>query len=519
MIMELKENLLDTKRGIIAHQVNCKGEMGAGVAKQIRQKLLSKKQFEHYRRMCKENSPETLLGSCWCYSVNGSKTLEVANLFAENITTGKGLGTDYGALEESLSILKQQARVYHMAISIPGYLGCDLAGGDWEYVYAKILTPLFEDYPYGLRICYLPKTVKTLWEEFGDVSMDPDTECIESTWHGFPAGTHREEIWKWFEETFHVSVAEDLMGLDSNPDAELYPEYPCRERKCKNTCGDRMRRDPCDRRTEDPSYAGLDHQENLLRKVVAYMGSQFDGVKKLLEIGFSVDDMRRYGVPEYQIPTNTLIEYLYRAGSNNKKYSKAVVSGLLDESQVKEIWDCLEEGTYFFPGQVGLPDDNRYSGTVDDHAWFELQDITFTNNKPTVELSAQDLIRNFRKAKDAWDLGEYETPFTCFFNPLIKMRRLSGEEIIEHGFRYIRELVNTDFEIWNAKKRYFLYFRDARKGKLELYREGTLEEISEFFIWMQDHSMDEDIISEIDALPENESEKDVWNRRFDQRRN
>ena len=26
-------------------------------------------------------------------------------------------------------------------------------------------------------------------------------------------GTHREEIWHWFEETFGVSVAEDLMGL------------------------------------------------------------------------------------------------------------------------------------------------------------------------------------------------------------------------------------------------------------------------------------------------------------------
>lgn len=490
MIMELKENLLDTKRGIIAHQVNCKGEMGAGVAKQIRQKLLSKEQYEHYRHMCKENAPEMLLGRCWCYPVNGSKTLTVANLFAENIPTGKGLDTDYDALEKSLSALRNQARVYHMPISIPGYLGCGLAGGDWETVYSKILIPLFEDYPYGLTICYLPKSVKTLWEEFGDVSMDPDTECIESIWHGFPAGTYRVEIWKWFEETFQVSVAEDLMGLE-----------------------------PCVGKEEDPSYAELDHQEKLLRKVVVYIGSQFDGVKKLLEIGFSLDDMRRYGVPENRIPTNTLIEYLYRDGSNYKKYSNAVVSGLLDESQVKEIWDCLEEGTYFFPGQIGLPDDNRYSGTVDDHAWFELQDITFTNIKPTVELSAQDLIRNFRKAKDAWDLGEYETPFTYIFNPLTKMRRLSGEELIEHGFRYIRKLANTDFEIWNAKKRYFLYSRDARKGKLELYREGTLEEISEFFIWMQDHSMDEDIISEIDALPENESEKDVWNRRFDQRRN
>lgn len=407
MIKEIKGNLLDTKRGIIAHQVNCKGVMGAGVAKQIRQKLLSKEQFEHYRRMCKENPPEMLLGGCWCYPVNGSKTLTVANLFAENIPTGKGLDTDYDALRKSLSVLRNQARVYHMPISIPGYLGCGLAGGDWETVYSKILIPLFEDYPDGLMICYLPESVKTLWDEFGDITMDPDTECIESSWHGFPAGTHREEIWKWFEETFHVSVAEDLMGLDSTPDGELYPEYPCRECRYLNACGDVMSRVPCDMRKEDPAYAGLNHQEKLLRKVVSYAGSQFHGVQKLLKIGFSLDDMRHYGMSESRIPSNTLVEYLYRDASNYKVYSKAIVSGLMNEAEVKVIWDCLDEGTYFLPGQVGPPDDNRYSGTADDHAWFELQDIKLTSFKPTVNLSAQDLLQSFQKAKDAWDLVKY----------------------------------------------------------------------------------------------------------------
>ena len=52
-----------------------------------------------------------------------------------------------------------------------------------------------------------------LWCEFGDIPMNPETECIESEWNGFPVGTHREEIWHWFEEAFDVSVAEDLMGL------------------------------------------------------------------------------------------------------------------------------------------------------------------------------------------------------------------------------------------------------------------------------------------------------------------
>ena len=41
--------------------------------------------------------------------------------------------------------------------------------------------------------------------------MNPETECIEQAWHGFSSGTHREEIWHWFEETFQISVAEALM--------------------------------------------------------------------------------------------------------------------------------------------------------------------------------------------------------------------------------------------------------------------------------------------------------------------
>lgn len=54
---------------------------------------------------------------------------------------------------------------------------------------------------------------KALWKEFGDISMNPETECIEEAWCRFPTGTHREEIWHWFEDTFDLSVAEDLMGL------------------------------------------------------------------------------------------------------------------------------------------------------------------------------------------------------------------------------------------------------------------------------------------------------------------
>lgn len=58
--------------------------------------------------------------------------------------------------------------------------------------------------------------IQNLWDAFGNVPMNPETECIEQDWNGFPAGTFREDIWHWFEETFDISVAEDLM----------YSKYP-----------------------------------------------------------------------------------------------------------------------------------------------------------------------------------------------------------------------------------------------------------------------------------------------------
>ena len=46
----------------------------------------------------------------------------------------------------------------------------------------------------------LDSRLERLWDDFSDVPMDSETECICDSFLGFPAGTHREEIWKWFDE-------------------------------------------------------------------------------------------------------------------------------------------------------------------------------------------------------------------------------------------------------------------------------------------------------------------------------
>ena len=37
--------------------------------------------------------------------------------------------------------------------------------------------------------------LEKLWAEFGDVPMNPETECIEAPFMGWGVGIHREEIW------------------------------------------------------------------------------------------------------------------------------------------------------------------------------------------------------------------------------------------------------------------------------------------------------------------------------------
>lgn len=61
------------------------------------------------------------------------------------------------------------------------------------------------------------KKAKALWAELSDIPVD-DYDQIELDWHYFKAGTHREDIWHWFEAVFDLSVTDDLMSKAQEPD-------------------------------------------------------------------------------------------------------------------------------------------------------------------------------------------------------------------------------------------------------------------------------------------------------------
>lgn len=153
MITEKTMDLLTTECDIIAHQTNCRGVMGGGVARQIREKLLSPEKYAEYVSVCKESSSK-LLGTVQYLPANNGKT--IANLFGEDIPTGVRLDTDYDALRRALESLELYAQQHHMSVALPGYIGCGLAGGDWKIV-SKMIYDIFSESNVYLEICYLAR--------------------------------------------------------------------------------------------------------------------------------------------------------------------------------------------------------------------------------------------------------------------------------------------------------------------------------------------------------------------------
>ena len=129
-------DLLDVTEGIIAHQVNCYGVMGAGVALAIARRY--PRVESRYRELCREVTPEALLGHAQLVlNATPEHPVEVANLFGQ-LTPGPA--TDYDAVRDALSLLADTAIVigYFGPLHVPYLMGCGIGGGDWD-TYSAIL--------------------------------------------------------------------------------------------------------------------------------------------------------------------------------------------------------------------------------------------------------------------------------------------------------------------------------------------------------------------------------------------
>lgn len=53
---------------------------------------------------------------------------------------------------------------------------------------------------------YTDEQLEAFWDRFADIPMDPETEHMEEDFLCFPIGTHREDIWRWFDKRHSKGV-------------------------------------------------------------------------------------------------------------------------------------------------------------------------------------------------------------------------------------------------------------------------------------------------------------------------
>ena len=188
-------DLLLIQKGIIAHQTNLYGVMGAGIASYLsKQYPLLESAYSDY---CFDGLAK--LGDVFSFPVNGFRydfklgafkpdpntELIIANCFsqkkvclkcAEGKNISKGIPvmdskieplTEYNALKTCFDIIylnNPTATLY-----VPFLYGCGIAGGDWE-----IVKKIFEKYPGNLNVVCRPSDLQKYAQDSYLANKDPD---------------------------------------------------------------------------------------------------------------------------------------------------------------------------------------------------------------------------------------------------------------------------------------------------------------------------------------------------------
>lgn len=143
MLHNKQGDLLASDCHIIVHQCNCMGVMGAGIARQIKQKY-SKAYYADINFSIPVGSRERL-GQ---YSKARHRGKLVINLYSQ-FTYGSGLQTDYKAMREGLTklfdTLADEDPGKELKVGMPYLIGAGLAGGD-EQVILGILEEISSHY-------------------------------------------------------------------------------------------------------------------------------------------------------------------------------------------------------------------------------------------------------------------------------------------------------------------------------------------------------------------------------------
>lgn len=133
MVSFVNKDITTITEGIICHQVNCRGVMGAGLAKQIRNKF--PKAYEEY--MIQYGRNNLWLGNVVFATISSTPFLVVANLCGQDGYGRQGIFTNYKAVKQCLTTVVEFKKLLDLTFSpiwIPFKMGCTRGGGNWEKV-------------------------------------------------------------------------------------------------------------------------------------------------------------------------------------------------------------------------------------------------------------------------------------------------------------------------------------------------------------------------------------------------
>lgn len=142
----IKQDITEIENGIICHQVNAKGVMGAGLAATIKVKFPGA--YKDYREVY--NTGAMKLGSLVISPIK--ENLYVAHIVGQN-NYGRGRTfTNYQALHIGLNQLKKFRKTLDEDIPIyfPYRMGSGLGGGSW-----RIVKDIIEEFHPDAIICQL----------------------------------------------------------------------------------------------------------------------------------------------------------------------------------------------------------------------------------------------------------------------------------------------------------------------------------------------------------------------------
>lgn len=132
MTYYIKGDITNSRCDVICHQVNCRGKMGSGVAKAIKEKWLDV--YVNYLYWCdREEHKEDLLGKIQAIELEGEPTQYIVNMFTQNYYGHDGARyTSYDAFITALETLRDQLKGHpDKTIAFPYKIGCVRGGADW----------------------------------------------------------------------------------------------------------------------------------------------------------------------------------------------------------------------------------------------------------------------------------------------------------------------------------------------------------------------------------------------------